>query len=200
MRTAGQGFARKNLHFTKICAILEIENLYLEVKVQMFEVNAYLMYAKCGVCQVEAVGEPQCAGLEAGQAYYTLRPVYGNETIFLPVDAKVALRPILARTQAEALLGEIPALLEQYAAERPKMEQRALAGYYRDLLKSGEALDALRLLGYIYGKRQGKPAYKLCQTDRLYAARAEELLSGELAVALGVPREEIAQKLSPVLA
>ena len=187
MRTAGQGFARKNLHFTKICAILEIENLYLEVKVQMFEVNAYLMYAKCGVCQVAAVGEPQCAGLEAGQAYYTLRPVYGNETIFLPVDAKVALRPILAR-------------LEQYAAERPKMEQRALAGYYRDLLKSGEVLDALRLLGYIYGKRQGKPAYKLCQTDRLYAARAEELLCGELAVALGVPREEIAQKLSPVLA
>ena len=54
--------------------------------------------------------------------------------------------------------------------------------------------DVLQLLAYIYAKKNSaeRGGKKLCQTDKLYEGKAEELIFGELATALGVSKEEIA--------
>ena len=166
----------------------------------MFEVGAYIMYGKSGVCKVKAVGDPQLSGIGVGEVYYTLEPVYGSETIFIPVDAKVRMRPILEKVSAEQLMGEIPALLKEFSEQIPQMEQRELPNYYKSLLESGEISDVLRLLACIYEKRRSmeKGGKKLCQTDKLYESKAEELLYGELAAALGIEKAEVAVRLSTV--
>lgn len=160
----------------------------------MFETGSYIMYGKTGVCKVKAVGEPQLSGIDAGKLYYTLEPVYGSETIFIPVDAKVPMRPILEKEEAQKLLEQIPQLLKQYGAQPPELEQRELPNYYKSLLETGNILDVLQLLAYIYAKKNSaeRSGKKLCQTDKLYEGKAEELIFGELATALGVSKEEIA--------
>ncbi len=144
----------------------------------MFEVGSYIMYGKSGVCKVTAIGDPQLSGMDSGQEYYTLEPVYGSETIFIPINAKVLMRPILGKEYARKLLEQIPELLKKFSTQIPQLEQRELPNYYKSLLASGEVMDILRLLSYIYHKRANmeKGGRKLCQTDRLYENRAEELL------------------------
>lgn len=160
----------------------------------MFEVGSYIIYGKSGVCKVKAVGEPQLSGIDTEKLYYTLEPVYGSETIFIPIDAKVPMRSILGREEAQELLEQIPQLLAQFGAQLPELEQRELPNYYKSLLGTGEILDELRLLACIYAKKNSaeRGGKKLCQTDKLYEGKAEELLFGELATALGVSKEEIA--------
>ena len=99
----------------------------------MFEVGSYIIYGKSGVCKVKAVGEPQLSGIDTEKLYYTLEPVYGSETIFIPIDAKVPMRPILGREEAQELLEQIPQLLAQFGAQLPELEQRELPNYYKSL-------------------------------------------------------------------
>ena len=75
----------------------------------MFQKGDLIVYGNMGVCRVEAVEAP--AGLPgAGEKklYYKLDPVYEIGTVYIPVDAKVFMRPILTHAQAEALIGRIP--------------------------------------------------------------------------------------------
>lgn len=163
----------------------------------MFEVGAYIMYGRSGVCKVREVGKPQLSGMDMDRLYYTLEPLYGSETIFIPVDAKVCMRPILSRQEAEEMLEQIPALLDRYREEIPVLEQRELANYYKSLLETGEFLDTLRLLAYIGVKRNNaeKGGKKLCQTDKVYGSKAEELIYGELAIALELEWEQLQERL-----
>ena len=79
----------------------------------MFQKGDLIVYGNMGVCRVEAVEAP--AGLPgAGEKklYYKLDPVYETGTGYIPVDAKVFMRPILTHAQAEALIGRIPEIEE----------------------------------------------------------------------------------------
>ena len=79
----------------------------------MFQKGDLIVYGNMGVCRVEAVEAP--AGLPgAGEKklYYKLDPVYETGTVYIPVDAKVFMRPILTHAQAEALIGRIPEIEE----------------------------------------------------------------------------------------
>ena len=66
----------------------------------MFQKGDLIVYGNMGVCRVEAVEAP--AGLPgAGEKklYYKLDPVYETGTVYIPVDAKVFMRPILTHAQ-----------------------------------------------------------------------------------------------------
>ena len=73
----------------------------------MYHTGEFIVYGTSGVCEVTAVGQPAFARDE-GRLYYTLTPVYGTETIYIPVDSPVFMRPVISREQAEALIESIP--------------------------------------------------------------------------------------------
>ena len=77
----------------------------------MYHTGEFIVYGTSGVCEVTAVGQPAFARDE-GRLYYTLTPVYGTETIYIPVDSPVFMRPVISREQAEALIESIPAIEE----------------------------------------------------------------------------------------
>lgn len=154
----------------------------------MFEPGEMIMYGSSGVCRVEAVGQRDIAGED--RLYYTLSPVYSTETIFVPVDTTVFMRPVLSREQAEELIDQIPSIRGDACQER---NLSLLTAHYQTALRSHDCRDLIQLVKSVYAKHQlaAQRGKKLGQVDQRYGKRAGELLHGELAVALGIPWEEI---------
>ena len=116
----------------------------------MFQKGDLIVYGNMGVCRVEAVEAP--AGLPgAGEKklYYKLDPVYETGTVYIPVDAKVFMRPILTHAQAEALIGRIPEIEENPCGGK---DQQMLAEHYRSLMRTHDCDDLVQLIKTIYGK------------------------------------------------
>ena len=63
----------------------------------MYQIGDYVVYGGSGVCQVMGVGTPASSACDRHRAYYTLRPLAGTETIYVPVDTCVSMRPVLTR-------------------------------------------------------------------------------------------------------
>ncbi len=156
----------------------------------MYQVGEMVIYGGEGVCRVEAVGRLQMQGVSRDKLYYTLAPLYRGGKIYAPVDTPVFMRPVISRGEAEELIRSIPTI---QAAVCPSRNLRLLNEHYQALIRSHECVDMVQLIKAAYERRQerrsqgGKPG----QVDERYMKRAEELLHGELAVALGIPRDEV---------
>ena len=73
----------------------------------MFSVGDLIVYSETGVCRVEQIGPPPFDP-KAKREYYTLSPMNCRETIYVPVDTQVFMRPILSREAAEELIDRLP--------------------------------------------------------------------------------------------
>ena len=156
----------------------------------MYHVGDYVVYGNSGVCRVAAVGAPDCPRVDPARNYYTLTPVYDTEILYVPVDTTASIRPILTKAQAEALIAQIPTVPEDRLDTR---NLQMLSEYYRASFQSQDCMGLVRLLKTIHGKgvRAQQSGGKPGKVDQRYRKRAEDLLHGELAVALGIPREEV---------
>lgn len=164
----------------------------------MFAVGSYVVYGRSGVCRVDAIGNPGLIGFDNTVDYYTLQPVYGTETVYVPVDTQVLLREIMSEEAARQLLDEVPADIVEYRDSIPKIEQKELLNYYRSLISTCEVTDLLKLLTYVNSKKvvNASNGRKLCQTDKTYNSKAEGLLYGEIAVALGIDIKEVEERMN----
>ena len=54
----------------------------------MYQAGDYIVYGTSGVCRVDEIKPSPFEG-EEGRQYYTLTPVTGTETIYIPVDSPV---------------------------------------------------------------------------------------------------------------
>lgn len=165
---------------------------------RVYQSGELVVYGGSGVCRVAAVGEGESPRFEAGKCYYTLCPLYGSEVIYVPVDTKAHLWPALTREEAVEFIHTIPAIQEEAVDGR---SVQVLTRQYQLSFQSHERADLVRLLKTIYarnaaaqvsGKRPGR-------IDEKYMRLAEDLLHGELAAALDVPREEIGQYIADTL-
>lgn len=164
----------------------------------MYQVGELIVYGTSGVCQVDAVG-PQPARTGSQQPYYTLHPLHGTETIYAPVSSRVSMRPVLTRSEADALILQFPALS---AAPISGSNTQLLSHSYQHAFQSNQCADLVRLLKAIHAKddtarRQGRRPGRV---EERYRKRAEELLYQELAIALGLPEEEVPQYIRRRLA
>lgn len=75
-----------------------------------------------------------------------------------------------------------------------RREGSADAGeHYRSLMRTHDCDDLVQLIKTIYGKNRERTAQgkKPARTEAEYMKRAEELLHGELAAALGITPEQV---------
>ena len=156
----------------------------------MYQIGEYIVYGGEGVCRVEDVGELTISGSAKGKLYYTLSPLYREGTIYIPVDTTVFMRPVLSRESAQALVRSIPDI---EAKPLPGQSLRAVSEQYQQLIHSHSCTDMIQLIKTAYQKRQRKHAQgaKPSQLDERYMKRAEDLLYGELAVSLGIPKDQV---------
>ena len=101
------------------------------------------------------------------------------------------MRPVLSRREAEELVRSIPSLA---ADDCSRLSLRVLNEHYRDLIHTRTCEDMVRVIKSAYAKGAARRSRGASpnQMDERYLKRAEELLYGELAVALDIPREEVA--------
>lgn len=156
----------------------------------MFNVGDLIIYGSEGVCRVESIGVPENKGTGCGRLYYTLTPVYRNGRVLTPVDVAVFMRPIVERGEAERLIESIPMLHAEIFNER---NLKKLTDYYKLSIQSYECADLAKLIKSIRMKRSEavKNGRKLGAIDERYLKRAEDMLYGELAVALDKTPAEI---------
>lgn len=164
----------------------------------MFQVGDQVVYGNTGVCRVAAVGEPGSSMTEKGRAYYTLEPVYGTETIYLPVDTKASIRPVLTAEEAELLIRRMPDIQEEQVE---LYNTQTLSRYYQEAFRSHDTDGLVRLLKTIHGKDSaalqcGKKPGKI---EERYRKLAEDLLYGELAAALEIPRDDVQRYINRLL-
>lgn len=155
----------------------------------MYQPGEMIVYGNSGVCRVAQVCRRAVAGC-GEKLYYRLQPLYSTEVIYTPVDTCVFMRPAMTRTQAQGLIESIPALPQDaYHNANLAMLKAHYEGFFHD--HSCESL--LRLIRSIHAKDEEaqRSKKKLGRVEQHYCKMAEELLNGEMAVALGIPRESV---------
>ena len=156
----------------------------------MYEIGDLIVYAGEGVCRVEEIGVPPMTGINKQRQYYTLKPLYRAGMVYAPVDTQVFMRPVITREDAEALIDRIPEI-EPVVYENSNL--RFLNEYYQAQLQNYNCEGLIKLIRSTRAKREvmigrGK---KLGLVDERYMKRAQDMLHGEFAVALGIERNEV---------
>ncbi|WP_367925742.1 CarD family transcriptional regulator [uncultured Ruthenibacterium sp.] len=162
----------------------------------MFQENDLIYYGNTGVCRVVEVGYPPSkAPGKAGQLYYKLDPLYETGMIYVPVDTPVFMRPIITREQAQTFLSTLSDVKEDEFTSQRRAE---MMDHYRSLLHAHSCESLAQLI-----KTLGNKAHRfsvlgrhLSAAEQEYKKRAENLLYGELAVALGLSTPEDAAALA----
>ena len=109
----------------------------------MYQIGDYVVYGGSGVCQVMAVGTPASSACDRHRAYYTLRPLASTETIYVPVDTHVSIRPVLTRQEADALILQLPGLPEcPVDTKNPQLRSHA----YQESFRANDSAELARLL------------------------------------------------------
>lgn len=153
----------------------------------MYQVGALILYGSTGICRIADISSRDMTE----QLFYTLEPLYQNCTISAPVNsAKVYMRPIISRDEAERLIQKIPEIRAQAYYNRTLHE---LTEHYEASLKTHKCTDLIELCMSISAKKKQleQQKRKFGAIDEKYMKRAEELLYGELAAALDIPKEQV---------
>jgi CarD family transcriptional regulator len=153
-------------------------------------VNDLIVYGNEGVCSVEEITTLDMIGIDNNKLYYVLKPLYREGTIYSPIDSSVNIRKVITYEMARQFIEEIPKL---EVKKFKKNSLRELNDYYKSYFATHSCADLLHVIKTVYEKKcslanNGK---KLGQTDENYMRKAEELLYGEFAVALNIPKENV---------
>ena len=158
----------------------------------MFEKGGYVVYGTTGVCQVEEITGMKMKGASDEKLYYVLRPCFqkGN-TIFTPVNnEKIAMRAVMSKKEAEALVKQIPEIEELNEADDKERER-----LYKAAIKSCNPGEWIRIIktSYLRSRKREAEGKRATTVDERYFRAAEEHLYAELAVALGMEKDDVRQ-------
>ena len=160
----------------------------------MFNIGDLIIYGGEGVCRVEEIGTPNIQSMSSDCVYYTLKPFYREGKTYIPIDTNVFMRPIISAKEAKDLIDQIPEVQPNICKDT---NLRVLNDHYKEFLQTHDCIDLMQLIITVYtkGKNAAENNKKLNQIDERYMKRAEDLLHGELAAALGTTREEIKEDI-----
>lgn len=164
-------------------------------KPEQFCVGDILVYSKRGVYRVVAIGIPAFLK-EKDKRYYTLRRLVdssSNETLYVPLDAKVSMRPLISKDQAKEYLRKIPEI--KVSTFKGRLHTH-ISDHYKELLSSNDVLGYLHLIKEIYLKKQSlQKDQKLWAVDTQYLKVAETLVYEEFSYVLNISPVDIKETI-----
>lgn len=156
----------------------------------MYEIGDLIVYGSNNVCEIIDVGTLDISGIDKGKQYYTLDPVYTKgRTVYTPVDnKKVPMRRILTKEEAVELIESIPSIDTLWVENEKQREE-----IYKESMKKNECCEWIKVIKTLYLRKKERMAQgkNVTGTDGKYLTIAEENLYGELAIALGIPKDEV---------
>ena len=162
----------------------------------MFNPGDVIFYGSTGVCRVNEIKMMEFSKSGKKQLYYILKPIYQDCDISTPVDnPKVFMRPVITKEEAERLIDMIPSIK---AEAFHSSVLRQLVEHYEAAFQSHDCGDLIKLTMSIYAKKRlcEEQNRKFGALDERFMKRAEDLLFGELSVALGIEKDEVADYIS----
>lgn len=159
----------------------------------MFQVGDYIVYGSNGICRVEEITHPDIAGSTPDKLYYVLVPEKTRDSrLFCPTDNnRVVLRSVITAEEAKALLEEVKEI------EPLKIKsERQRDDTYKKAMKSCDLRQCVQMIKALLIRKEEREANgkKVTVTDERYMKLAEDGLYSELALAMGIDREEIKEK------
>ncbi len=156
----------------------------------MFEVGDYVVYGSNGVCQITKVGPIDCPGVPQDKLYYTMTPCYIRDSeIFTPVDNdRVVIRKVMSKDEAVVFVQNMYQIQSLKIEEEKKREL-----LYKQTILSCEPAKIVSLIKTIYERIQERQAEgkKVTSSDSKYCHIAEDSLYGELAISLGMDKDNV---------
>jgi CarD family transcriptional regulator len=166
----------------------------------MYQPGELILYGRTGVCRVEEITRVKPRG-EEEHMYYVLKPLYHQScNITIPVGStKVFSRPIISKEEAQKVIAAIPTVHPEVYHNRNLNQLRE---YYRSCMETYDCADLIKLTMSLYVKKKEAEAQKrkFGAVDERFMKEAEELLFGELAAALEIPKEEVRGHIEKTLA
>lgn len=156
----------------------------------MFQTGDYIIYGTRGVCRVKGVGTLDISGASKEKLYYTLEPCYmEGSTVYTPVESSgIVMRPIMSKEEAMELIDSIPEIEELWIQDEKRREYA-----YKEAIKGCNNYELVRIIRTIYHRGRSRMAEgkKATVADNKYFRIAEDNLYGELAISLGMTRDEV---------
>lgn len=166
----------------------------------MYQVGDWIFYGNIGACQVKEISRRAIPGMDQEHMYYTLQPVNDSCSISTPADSgKIFMRPLITKEEADALIDAIPGI---HAEAYHNNVLRQLSEHYEKVLNTHDCLEMIQMTMSIYMKREEalQQKKKLGAVDEKFMKKAEDLLFGELAVALGIERHQVTDYITQRIA
>lgn len=157
----------------------------------MFKVGEYIVYGHNGICKVEDITYLDMSGADKDRLYYVLLPVNTKGgKLYSPVDSsKIKTRKMLTSEEANQLIDEIPEI-EQLWVTNDKLREEQ----YKEVVKGCDCRQWIRIIKTLHLRKQERLARgkRVTTLDEHYLKLAENQLYGELSVALGKQKSEMA--------
>lgn len=165
----------------------------------MYNVGDLIIYGSEGVCRIEEIGHPDMQSANPDRLYYTLAPLYRSGKIYTPIDTKVFIRAVISHDEARELIEEIPSICINACDSK---NLRMLTEHYQESIQTHDCADLIQLIKTVYVKKSEveEKGKKLGMIDERYMKRAEDLLYGELAVSLGMSKEDVQPYIESLMA
>lgn len=155
----------------------------------MFRKGEYIVYGNSGVCEVIDIGTMNMSGAAKEKLYYTLLPVYSNSSrIYTPVDNdKIVMRKVLSKEEALAFVGQLDELEPLKIHDEKNREE-----IYSQTMRACSHIEWARVVKALYLRQKSRleGGKRLASVDERYLRLAEDNLYGELAIALGIEKED----------
>lgn len=156
----------------------------------MFEIHTFVSYGGNGICEITDICERVID--QETKLFYVLKPIRGDgATIFVPVDSDVLVRrmhKLMNAEEAKYLIRCMPNTEADWVEDdRERNEQQ------KTILSGGDRMALVRMTKSLYERKQQLAAHgkRLRANDAQALRQGEEVLFGELAVALGIERDQV---------
>ncbi len=157
----------------------------------MFSVGDTVVYGTQGVCTIKELSMLKLGKVKG--EYYVLTPVADTGSV---VYVPTANEKLLGKMRAVLSCDEANELILDAAREPMPWiaDDSSRKVFCDDIVKNGSRKELMRLVGMLYTHREELKEQKkhFHNIDAQYLKAAEHLLHDELAYALGIPTEEVA--------
>ncbi|MDR1483060.1 MAG: hypothetical protein LBI74_10590 [Synergistaceae bacterium] len=141
------------------------------------------------VCEITDITGLDFPDIDRDRLYYVLKPLNQNCVIYNPTDnTDMLMRRVISREEAEALIDTIPEIkAEIYQGN----EFKKIVEHYESIIKTRDCAKLIELTISLYSKKKFllNNNRRFSAQEDMFMKRAEEMLFGELSVALDIQRE-----------
>lgn len=164
----------------------------------MFETGAYIICGQHGVCRVENIGPIRLSEASADKDYYTLAPLYSKGgVIYVPADSeKIIMRYVISKEEAKKLIGEIKDM-DMLGIDNERQREEIM----KRALRTCDIRQWVRVIKTVNARKQRRQEQgkKVTAGDERCLHAARENLYGELAVSLGIEKNDVERYIMEIM-